>query len=610
MDTNTTPATTAKPAPRWDLESVFSGGSGSKEYKIFRDKVRVDLDKAKKAFAKLPPKLSPAAEAQWIKFILEFQRLGEHLELARSFVHCCVSENVGDDLGHAIFGEVDMMIADWSTLRNGLEALFAKQTDKQWDKLMTNPKIAPIKFPLSEMRLFAKEKMAPELEALALELSVNGYHAWARLYDKISGEIRVDFEEAGKIETLSVGQLQSKFNSPDRSVRQRAFVSFVEAWNSRGTQAASALNYLGGFRLSLYKNRNWKSPLHEPLRMNRLQEKTLNAMWKAVATTLPAMRKYVEAKKKLLGIEKFCWYDQSAPVGNFDSRLTFEEAGDLVVKHLGSFSEEMAEFSRMALDNRWVEGEDRSGKADGAYCTGFDLLKQSRIFMTYTNDFRSMTTLAHELGHGYHQWVLRDVPYLATAYPMGLAETASIFNELRVTDVALQEVTDPQQKLMLLDKILQQPFVLFCNIYARFLFERAFYSERQKGVVGRARLDELMVAAQKEAFAGILDPVEGHHPLFWASKLHFFYTEAPFYNFPYTFGYLFAGGVYELALREGKSFAPKYRALLQDTGRMTTEEVAKKHLGVNLTKDEFWKAAVGRSVRYVNEFCALVDGNM
>lgn len=607
MDTDTNTQSTMKPAPRWDLESVFPGGSGSKAYKAFREKIRVDLDKAMKALAKLPPKLGPAAEAAWIKFILEYQRLGEHLGLARSFVHCCISEKVADDLGHTIFGEVDMMIADWFKLRNGLEALAVKQTDKQWEKLTTNPKIAAIKFPLDEMRMLAREKMAPELEALALELSVNGYHAWARLYDRISGEISVEFEDGGKVEKLSVGQLQNKFNSPDRSVRQRAFAKFEEAWRSQASLAATALNSQGGFRLSLYKNRDWKSPLHEPLRMNRLQEKTLNAMWKAVATTLPAMAKYAEAKKKLLGIEKFCWYDQFAPVGKFDAKFSFEEAGDFVIKHLASFSDEMAEFSRMAIDKRWIEAEDRPGKADGGYCTSMDLLKQSRIFMTFSNDFGSMSTLAHELGHAYHSWVLKDTPYLATEYPMGLAETASIFNELRVTDAALQEVTDPQQKLMLLDQILQQPFILFCNIYARFLFEKSFYAERKQGAVSKNRLDELMTVAQKEAFAGILDPEEGLHPLFWASKLHFFYTEAPFYNFPYTFGYLFAGGVYERACHEGKAFAPKYKALLQDTGSMTTEEVAKKHLKVNLTKDDFWMAAVGNAVRHVDEFCALVN---
>jgi oligoendopeptidase F len=227
--------------------------------------------------------------------------------------------------------------------------------------------------------------------------------------------------------------------------------------------------------------------------------------------------------------------------------------------------------------------------------------------MTYTDDFNSMATLAHELGHAYHHSVLKDEPYLVQDYPMGLAETASIFNELRVADAALREVESDQQRLMLLDQTLQQPLILFCNIYARYLFDKWFYEERAKGTVAKERLTELMIQAQKEAFAGMLDPQAGYHPHFWASKLHFYFTEVPFYNFPYTFGYLFAGGVYDAAMKEGKSFAPKYRALLQDTGRMTTEEVAHKHLGVDLTKDDFWKTAVERSVVYVDEFVKLAD---
>jgi oligoendopeptidase F len=259
----------------------------------------------------------------------------------------------------------------------------------------------------------------------------------------------------------------------------------------------------------------------------------------------------------------------------------------------------------MALEKKWIEAEDRSGKADGGFCIGMNLIDQSRIFMTYGDDFGSMTTLAHELGHAYHQWVLKDKPYLSTSYPMGLAESASIFNELLVTDAALKEVDDDKQKLMLLDQILQQPFILFCNIYARFLFDSSFYKERANGVVSRERLDELMLKAQKEAFGNILDPQEGHHPLFWASKLHFYITEMPFYNFPYTIGYLFAGGIYDRAVKEGSSFAPKYRSLLEDTGRMTLEDVAAKHLGLDLTKPDFWTEAVQRSVVHVDEFVKL-----
>jgi oligoendopeptidase F len=189
---------------------------------------------------------------------------------------------------------------------------------------------------------------------------------------------------------------------------------------------------------------------------------------------------------------------------------------------------------------------------------------------------------------------------------MTLAETASIFNELLVTDAALSACSDPQERVMLLEQKLQGAYTMFCNIRCRFLFEKAFYDERVNGVVSRHRLDELMVDAQKEAFGDILHD-SGRHPLFWASKLHFFLSELGFYNFPYTFGFLFAGGVYDRAKKEGPAFADKYRALLADTGRMTTEQVAEKHLGVDLTKEEFWVNAVDRALAEVDEFVRLAD---
>jgi oligoendopeptidase F len=215
-----------------------------------------------------------------------------------------------------------------------------------------------------------------------------------------------------------------------------------------------------------------------------------------------------------------------------------------------------------------------------------------------------MMTLAHELGHLYHSFVLKDREPFAQHYPMTLAETASTFNELLVTDAALAESTDPQEKLMLLDQKLQQPFVMFCDLRSRFLFEKSFTAERVNGSMDKERLNELMVAAQKEAFGDILDQ-SGFHPLFWASKLHFHISEFGFYNFPYTFGFLFAGGVYNRASEEGKQFANKYRAMLADTGVMTTEEVAKKHLDVDLTNETFWTEAVNRSIADVDDFVKL-----
>lgn len=594
-------------APRWDLESIFPGGAASKEFADFRAAIRRDLEKLNADFKALPQALNDSAVTAWKTLILEFQRLGLHIDQARSFAHCLISQKTSDEPGHALVAEIDTYIAQWYNLRTGLEALFSKQPDAEWKKLMSAEGIQSIEFALTEMRDIAKHKMAPELESLALELAVNGYHAWSRLYDRISGDIVVEFAEKGKPEKLSIGQLANKLQHPDRDVRRRAFKLFEQAWAEKANICAATLNAQAGFRWSLYKRRGWKSIMTEPLQLNRMKQESVDAMWDAVQQSLPQMKRYIEAKKKLIRSDKFCWFDQFAPVGHLEIEFNWKQAGDFIVKHLGGFSDEMAQFSRMAIDNRWVEAEDRPGKADGAYCTGMNLKGVSRIFMTYSDDYSSMSTLAHELGHGYHQFVLKDTPYLATEYPMGLAETASIFNELRVGDAALKEVSDTPGKLMLIDQNLQNAFILFCNVQARYLFDLAFYAEREKGMVSRGRLEELMLNAQKRAFGDTLDVTDGFHALFWASKLHFYITEIPFYNFPYTVGFLFAGGVYARALAEGKAFAPRYRALLEDTGRMTTEQVAQKHMGVDLTKADFWKSGVERAMAHVDEFVRLAN---
>ena len=158
---------------------------------------------------------------------------------------------------------------------------------------------------------------------------------------------------------------------------------------------------------------------------------------------------------------------------------------------------------------------------------------------------------------------------------------------------------------MLLDQKLQSAFGYFCDLHSRYIFDTVFYEERKKGVVGRERMTEIMLQAQKEAFMGLLDEDEGYHPLFWASKLHFYITGQPFYNFPYTFGFLFANGVYDRAVTAGPAFAKDYKALLADTGKMNTEDVALKHLGVDLTKEDFWTEAVVRAVADVDEFVKL-----
>jgi len=599
-----TTSTKIPPAPTWDLESLFPGGSASPQFADFMKKVEAALDQARKDADKLPKKLDDSSAGAWTEHVLNLQNLIEDIELGLSFAHMLTSQKVDDAAAHTYEAKAYEYLSVWEKFKAELDALALEQSDDAWNKLVTSDKLKDISFYLNQERELTKKKMAVEQESLVLDLAVNGYHAWNRLYDKMAGDLRVEFEEADGTKTLSLGQLATKMGDANREVRAQAFKKMTGAWESRAELAAMTLNAQAGFRLSLYGRRGWDSPLFEPLHQAKLSQASLDAMWSVIARETSKLGPYIEAKKKLLGIDKYRWYDEFAPCGQTDRLYPYDEAADFIVKNLKDFSPEMADFSRMAVDKKWIEAEDRGGKAGGGYCTGTGKFRQSRIFMTYAGSYENLLTLAHELGHAYHHHVLKDTPFLATQYPMTLAETASIFNETLVNDAAMEACDDPNEKLMLVDQKLQQAYVMFCDIHCRYLFDRSFYAERKNGTVPRARLDELMIEAQKKAFGNLLDE-SGHHKLFWASKLHFFITDSPFYNYPYTFGFLFAGGVYDRAKREGSAFAEKYKALLADTGKMTSEDVAKKHLGVDLTKEDFWNDAVARALVDVGDFVKL-----
>jgi pepF/M3 family oligoendopeptidase len=597
------PPSASTAAPRWDLDSAFPGGSGSKELQSYRDQLRADLKALKQSIAAVPS-LSAATIPQWEECILKLQSVGERLEYFMSFSNCLISQNVGDAPGHVLVSDGDALNGEFTEILAAYDGLVREQDQKSWDSLLEQPSLAVGKFTLNERRRFSRMKMSTDKEILAASMSVNGYHAWNRLYDKMAGELSAEFVENGVTTKLSLGQLASKMGSDDRATRKQAFDKMTACWKSRADLAAMTLNSLAGYRLSLYQARGWESPLTESLFMAKMEQSSIDAMWGTIKKNLHRLAPYIDGKKRMLGIDKFSWWDEFAPAGSGSAKINFEEAGDFISRQFGTLSKGMADFANHALAKRWVEGEDRSGKAGGAYCTNFGPLKETRVFMTYADTFDNLLTLAHELGHAYHGWVVKDMPWLATQYPMTLAETASIFAETLVNDAALSETREPGARLFLLDQKLQGALVMFTNLHARYIFERAFYERRRTGTLTADELCTLMTNAQEEAYGSLLDP-SGRHPYFWCSKLHFYISDTPFYNFPYVVGFLFAQGVYARAKKEGKSFESRYDALLSDTGIMTTEAVAKKHLGADLSDDSFWQSAIDEVLGSVPEFVAL-----
>ena len=594
----------SKYAINWDLDSIFKGGSHSEAFKQFKVEIDHDLNKLKNTWENIPKKIDHETALVWEELILFYQSIQSKIGHGISFVECLNAQNTADEKAQVLLSDMIHLHTRLEVIKSPIVAIFAECGDLEWHDFIAHEKLQSIEYWLNYERRVARKKLPAHIEGLITELAQDGYTAWGMVYDQIAGDLRVDFEQDGKVEKLSMGQLSSKFDHPDRNIRRQAFEKLEAAWATQAPMTAKALNHLAGFRRTAYNHRKWDNILEEAYDFNHLQKSTLDTMWKVVEEENQRMKPYLEYKARLLGLEKLHWYDLYAPVGSIDKTFTYDEACAFVVAQMRKISPDIADFCQMAIEKQWVESEDRSGKRAGAFCTGFPIKKETRVFMTYTNTFNNLSTLAHELGHGYHSWVMRDLPEMIQNYPMTLAETASTFNETAMTDSALKTATTDQEKLYLLDSHLQNGLGLFMNIFARFVFETSFYERRKEGFVTVEELNELMLTAQKRAYQNLLQP-DGYHPLFWASKLHFYSTDAPFYNFPYTFGFIYSASLYKFSQTDPTGFPKKYVAMLRDTGRLSCEDIVKKHLGADLSDEAFWHETIRFVLSYVDQFVDL-----
>lgn len=588
----------------WDLETIFPGGSQSTELAAFLTSLEKEVKELRGMVktAIVPTDLKEAGTLEDILFSLEncWAKASE----ASAFIGCLAAQDINDKKAIQLSGRITTLFADLQSVATQFDNLLREVDDTLWDAWTTTSKIEPYKFVLNESRDLAREKMSPELESLALELAIDGYHGWGEFYDTIVSKLQIPFEENGKTEMLSAGQASNKLHNPNREIRQEMFVKWEKAWTEAEDYCADTLNHLAGFRLKLYGNRGWDDVLKEPLAINRMSRKTLDTMWAVIQDTKPVLVEYLNRKAKLLGLETLAWTDVEAPIRTSVSKVTYDEAAETIVEQFRKFSPKLAEFSEMAFNKSWIEVEDRPGKRPGGFCTSFQESDQTRIFMTFGGTASNVSTLAHELGHAYHQYVMNGLPVLNQNYAMNVAETASTFAEMIVADALVKSAKSEDEKLALLEEKIQNSVAFFMNIHARFLFETRFYTQRKDGLLSADEISSLMEEAQKEAYCGALST---YHPHFWASKLHFYSTGVPFYNFPYTFGYMFSTGLYVRALQEGSSFADKYDALLRDTGIMTVEELAEKHLNVDLTQRDFWQSAADMCVADIQQFLQMTD---
>jgi oligoendopeptidase F len=563
----------------WNLDQVLHGAGSSYE------KIDKQLNHILDKIQKLPTALEKA--------FTQYQELLEEIHEAGSLITCLSSTDISDMRATQAEAKYNTISAALDSASQKIDAQLLALSDKEFQDLLK--KVPNITFAVEERRRLAKEKMPLDKELLVNDLSVSGHSAYTTLYYSFMGNLRFGEKK------LNLSRLEKLFSHSDRAVRKDAFEDMEKELTHHEPVFGQILNNIVDFRLSLYKQRNWKSYLQETLAKNRLQEKTLTKMWDVVSQNKQPLVQYMKAKAQLLGLKQLSWCDVDAPIGSpDDAKIPWEAGCNNILEQFGKVSPRLAEFSEKALKKGWVDAKPGDKKRAGGFCRDIPLLKESRILMTYTDTFDSQSTLAHELGHAFHSHVIYDKPPLLQNYPMNIAEAASTMCEMIVADSALKNATSPKQKLLLLDDKITSYLAFSMNIHSRFLFETHFHEKRQKGFLTPDQINDLMVDSQKTAYANALD---SYLPHFWCYKMHFYFTDAIFYNWPYTFGYLFSLGTYNILLNH--DFENCYIALLKDSGSMNVEDLAKKHLGADLQKPDFWQGAIDLLNANITDFLRI-----
>ena len=436
---------------------------------------------------------------------------------------------------------------------------------------------------LHEMQKSAKYLLSEEVETALGAMDMSGGNAWSDLQGYLTSSVKVDY----KGETTTLSSIRNMAYDADPEVRKTAYEAELAAYEKIKDAICFSLNSIKMQDLSECKLRGHATPLDKVLFNSKMQRATLDALLEAMKEYMPNFHSYLRAKAEALGHKNgLPWYDLFAPMGKSDKKYTVEEAKAYLMNIFEKENPRLAEIVDRAFEENWIDFFPREGKVGGAFCAGLESEKEFRILTNFAGSMSDIVTLAHELGHGYHDFMIFDNRPLNTQYSMPVAETASTFNENIVVNYAIKNASSDDEKLALLEGQLSDVTQIICDIYSRFLFESKVVNNRSEKFMFADELCNIMLEAQKEAYGNGLDH-DVLHPFMWVCKGHYYSAGLGFYNFPYAFGGLFARGLYAKFQQEGPAFLEKYNYMLKETPVRSVEDVA-KICDIDLTSKEFW----------------------
>lgn len=629
--------------PDWDLGSIYPD-INSEKYKSDLAKLTEGIKtlKALNDQAENPDQKNHLNIQNWIAdFFKADDILGPLANTLAAYSYSIYSVDTTSKSLLDNLNQVESLTDQYEIQLNRFSHTVAKNRGILSEFYVNFPQYKKYEFSINEMLEDDIHTLSPELEGIIAKLQQTGGRAWDRLHEQLISNLKDP--ETGKL----FNELRNDAYSPDARLRKESWQKEIALLKQNEIAFAASLNNLKGETLSLLEERSWNCAIDRALSSSRMKKETLDALIAAIEESLPQWRKYLKAKAEYLknhnatastncGKEKgLAFYDLFAPLdgntasdGNTNTagqtetgcntatpsatnnraaseesllskNWTFDEARDYIIREFASFSPKMGEFAQNAFDRNWIDARVHPGKVGGAYCQDFYVQKESRVLSNFTGAFSDIITLAHELGHAFHFFCIKDKDYRNANYPMTLAETASTFAETIVKQDILKTASK-EDRIKILELDLQDTCQVLVDILCRFYFERSVFEERQNGELTSEDFCRLMADAQERSYGDGLSAQR--HEYMWAVKSHYYSVDLDFYNFPYAFGQLFAAGLYSRYKKEGKAFVDIYCNLLSDTGSMSCEDLCFK-AGFDITKKDFWKSGIDFYINEIEQFC-------
>jgi len=595
--------------PRWDMSNVYPSLE-SKELQAAVQDYKAQVSSLGRFFDTRLSKASPRTPVAKLAVLTgeAIDRVNRIQILSGTivpYIYAFVTTDSHDKVAKRSLSEFEQASLPMDKLMVRLRSWLGKLGPKLAQVARKNKTAQAHAFMLKEAAQLSRFQMADEQEGLASELSLSGGNAWEKLQGTVTSQLTVDFELDGKMQKMPMPALINLRSHPDENTRRRGYEAENAAWESVKETLAACLNGVKGEASTLNKRRGRKDAVHSSLDAARIDRKTLEAMLEAMRGSFPMFHRYFKAKAHKIGKDKLAWWDIFAPLGKLDKVYSFEEARDFVLGNFGKFSPDLQAYAKRAFDNRWIDAEQREGKRGGAFCMGVAAVKESRVLCNFDGSFDQVSTIAHELGHGFHNQCAFSAgkTELQQRTPMTLAETASTMCETIVTEAVLGATKDPQQELAVLEAQIQAAGQVVVDIYSRYLFEKEVFARRNQAELSADDFCEIMERAQKAAYGEGLD--ERYLQKFmWTWKPHYYSPGLSFYNFPYAFGLLFATGLYAIYKQRGPAFVEDYKKLLASTGEASAASLAKR-FGIDIRTGKFWDDSLAIIGRRIDRFCEI-----